>query len=305
MSKFELNILGCGSATPTPRHNPSCQVLNFRSRLMMIDCGEGAQSTMRRMHLSFSRLAQIFISHMHGDHVFGLPGLLSTLDLHERGGHVDVWMPESGVAIMKSINDYFCRETSFSVEFHGISGKGGVVYDDKSISVEAFPLQHRVPCYGYIFREKPGPRHLRPDMAKFHEIPLWRLGEIKAGADFVKPDGTVIANDLLTTPPSPAVSYAYCSDTMFSEATAKAVEGVDFLYHETTYDDSLADKAHDRGHSTAREAAKIARMAGVKTLIIGHYSKRYHDTELLLRQAREEFDSVIAADEMLTIPLDK
>lgn len=304
MKQFDINILGCGSATPSSRHNPSCQIVNFRGRLMMIDCGEGAQQTMRRMRLSFSRLSHIFISHMHGDHVFGLPGLLSTLALHEKGGSIDIWMPESGVGIMRSITDYFCRETPFEIRYHPLSGSGGVIYDDHALTVEAFPLYHRIPCYGYIFREKPGLRHLRGDMAKFLDIPVSQLQLIKAGADYTAPDGTVYTNDRLTTPADPSASYAYCSDTMFNEAVAEAVRGVEVIYHEATYDDSLASQARDRGHSTAREAARIARMAGAKKLIIGHYSKRYTDVDILLRQAREEFDCVVAADEMLTIKLD-
>ena len=305
MPQFDLNILGCGSATPSTRHNPSCQVLNFRGQLMLIDCGEGAQAMMRRMHMNFSRISRIFISHMHGDHVFGLPGLLSTLDLHGKGGSVDVWMPADGVEIMRSITDYFCRETSFTINYHPVTGDGGLLYEDHALTVHAFPLRHRVPCYGYIFREKQGPRHLRPDMAKFYGIPVCRLNDIKAGADYVREDGTVVPNERLTLPPSPAVSYAYCSDTMFTEETARAVAGVDYLYHEATYDDSLADKARERGHSTAREAARIARMAGAGTLIIGHYSNRYTDVDILVRQAREEFPEVIAADEQLTIQLSK
>lgn len=303
MEKFEVNILGCGSATPTPRHNPSAQVVNFRDNLLMIDCGEGAQRMMRRMGLRFSRLNHIFISHMHGDHCLGLPGLLSTLALHERTGRVVIHLPAEGVEVMKKMTDFFCRQCTYEIEYDGIEGNGGVVLDTPSLIVEAFPLYHRVKCYGFIFREKPKSRHLRGDMVRFHEVPVSLLQDIKSGADFVKPDGTVIPNSALTTDADPARSYAYCSDTMFDERVARAVEGVDVLYHEATYHSELTAQAHERGHSTAADAGRIAGMAHVKQLVIGHYSKRYTDTEVLVVDARTEFDVVTAADEGLVIKL--
>ena len=303
MEKFEVNILGCGSAIPTPRHNPASQVVNFRDNLLMIDCGEGAQKMMRRLGLRFARLNHVFISHMHGDHCLGLPGLLSTLGLHERTGTVVVHLPAGGLEVMKTITDYFCRQSPFDIVYDPIEGDGGVVLDTPSLSVEAFPLYHRIPCYGYLFREKEKLRHLRGDMVKFHDIPVSRLQQIKEGADYVKPDGTVIANAMLTTPADPSRSYAYCSDTMFDERVAEAVRGVDLLYHEATYTSELARQARERGHSTAAEAARIAAMAGVKQLMIGHYSKRYDDLEVLVADARTEFAEVIAAREGLVVKL--
>lgn len=303
MEKFEVNILGCGSAIPTPRHNPASQVVNFRDNLLMIDCGEGAQKMMRRLGLRFARLNHVFISHMHGDHCLGLPGLLSTLGLHERTGTVVVHLPAEGLEVMKTMTDYFCRQSPFDIVYDPIEGDGGVVLDTPSLSVEAFPLYHRIPCYGYLFREKEKLRHLRGDMVKFHDIPVSRLQQIKEGADYVKPDGTVIANAMLTTPADPSRSYAYCSDTMFDERVAEAVRGVDLLYHEATYTSELARQARERGHSTAAEAARIAAMAGVKQLMIGHYSKRYDDLEVLVADARTEFAEVIAAREGLVVKL--
>lgn len=305
MAQFQINILGCGSATPTPRHNPSCQVVDFRDNLLMIDCGEGAQSMMRRMKLRFSRLNHIFISHLHGDHCFGLPGLLSTMGLHERTGTVTVHMPAQGLEAMKSFTDFFCRESPFDIVYDPIEGTGGTVLDTPSLTVEAFPLYHRVPCYGYIFREKPKQRHLRGDMVKFYDIPVAQLHAIKEGADYVCPDGTVIDNRRLTTDADPAMSYAYCSDTMFDERVAQAVKGVDVLYHEATYHSSLEHLARERGHSSAAQAARIATMAGAKRLIIGHYSKRYVEVDELLADARQHFDNVTAADEGLRIDLIK
>lgn len=303
MAKFRINILGCGSATPTPRHNPSSQVIDFRDNLFMIDCGEGAQSMMRRMRLKFARLNHIFISHMHGDHCLGLPGLLSTLALHERTGCVTIHLPADGLEIMRSITDYFCRESPFEIKFNPITGSGGTIFESDSLTIEAFPLYHRIPCYGYIFREKPKLRHLIGDMVRYHQIPLSALHGIKEGKNYITPDGTVIPNHILTTPADPSMSYAYCSDTTFNRAVAKAVTGVDTIYHEATYDSSFESKAYQRGHSTAAQAATIAAEAHANRLIIGHYSKRYTDVEILLREAGSIFPNVIAADEGLQIDL--
>lgn len=303
MTEFNLNILGCGSATPTPYRNPTSQVLDFRGRLMMIDCGEGAQAMMRRMRLSFTRLSHIFISHMHGDHCLGLPGLLSTLALHDKRGEITVVMPKEGVGIMRQITDYFCRERSFELKFIGVEGSGGCVVDLPALSVEAFPLYHRVPAYGYLFREKPKLPHLLSDMLEFYQVPMSQRAQIKAGADFVTEDGAVIPNNRFTRPADRSVSYAFCSDTAFDERVAAAVTGVDVLYHEATYDSSFKKLAAERGHSTAAEAGRIAAMARAGALIIGHYSKRYNSVDVLVNEARSEFVNVIPAADGLKIDL--
>lgn len=303
--KFEVNILGCGSATPTTRHNPSCQIINFRDKLFMIDCGEGAQVMMKRMGLKFSRLSHIFISHLHGDHCFGLPGLLSTMSLHEKGGRVTVHLPQEGIPVLEPMIRYFCSGTSYELIFEPIPQEGGIIYDDSSLTISAFPLYHRIPCFGFLFREAEPMLNLRAEMVKFHNVPISRMHAIKSGEDFVKPDGTIIPNSHLTLPQRHGLSYAYCSDTMFDLRVAQAVEGVDVIYHEATYGDDQQDKAKVRGHSTARQAARIATEAQAKHLIIGHYSKRYKDLTTLLNEAREEFPNVTAADEGLTLSLTK
>ncbi|MCM1355163.1 MAG: ribonuclease Z [Staphylococcus sp.] len=305
MAKFQIDILGCGSATPTARHQPSCQVVNFRDKLFMIDCGEGAQSQFRRMGLKFSRLNHIFISHLHGDHLFGLPGLLSTMALHEISGSVTVHIFRDGARLMKEWMDFFNRNSPFEIVYDIIGeGERRVVYEDSGLTVETFPLYHRTPCTGFIFREKEKLRHLRSDAVKFHAVPVSMLKSIKEGADFVKEDGRVIPNSMLTSDPDPAMSYAYCSDTMMDMRVAEDIKGVDTVYHEATYDDSLETQARERGHSTARQAASIAVAAEAKRLIIGHFSKRYDSEELLLREAREVFPEVILANEGLKIDLE-
>lgn len=282
---------------------PACQVIDFRDRLFMIDCGEGAQLQMMRQHLKFSRLSHIFISHLHGDHFLGLPGLLSTLALHEKGGTLTIYTFAEGARILREIMAVFCRETSFEIKYNIITPSRAVIFEDHALTVETFPLYHRVPCVGFKFSEKPKPRHLRGDMIRFFNIPVSRLEDIRQGADYVTPEGAVIANERLTTPPDLSVSYAYCSDTMFNPAVADDVRGVDVLYHESTYADDFAEKAAPRGHSTAREAARIAAAAGVKRLVLGHYSKAYDSDEPFLRDALEEFPDVIAAREGLKIDL--
>ena len=304
MADFKVFVLGCGSAKPSTRHLPSCQAIEYRGKLMLVDCGEGAQLSICRQHLNFSRLTDVFISHLHGDHLLGLPGLLSTLSLHGKGGKVRVHIFEKGARLMHEILSTVGHETSFEIEYDILDPNGThVIYEDNALTVKSFPLYHSVPCVGFRFDEKPKPRHLRGDMAKFLEIPVRELAGIKAGADFVRADGTVFTNDRLTTPADPSASYAYCSDTMFNPAVAESVRGVDLLYHEATYGDELAVKGAERGHSTASEAAEIARLAGAKRLLIGHYSSRYNDTVELLQQARAVFPDTIAATEGMKIDL--
>ena len=300
-----LDILGCGSATPSLRHLPACQVLGYRNRLMMIDCGEGAQLSMRRQGLPFARLTDIFISHLHGDHCLGLPGLLSTLSLQQKGSAVTVHTFADGAAMFTRIMDYFCRERTFELIFHVIDPReSALVADFPSMTVRSFPLKHRVPCVGYRFDEKPKPRHLRGDMAQFLNIPVSRLHGIKFnGDDYTTPDGTIYTNDRLTTPADPSVSYAYCSDTIYDPRIVDSVRGVDVLYHEATYADDAADRAAARFHSTASQAAMIARDAGVGQLILGHFSKAYRNEERHLAEARAIFPDTILANEGLRLEI--
>lgn len=305
MSDFNLHILGCGSATPSLRHLPACQAIEYRGKLMLIDCGEGAQLSLRRQRLKFSRLTDVFISHLHGDHLLGLPGLLSTLALHEKGGTVRVHIFAEGAALLQQIMAAVCHDTTFAIEYDILApGETRVIYEDKGLTVNAFPLYHRVPCSGFRFDEKPKPRHLKGDMVKFLKIPVSQLAAIKGGADFVHGDGKIFTNDMLTTAADPSASYAYCSDTMFDPRVAQAVRGVDWLYHEATYADDNKAQAAERGHATASQAAEIARMAEAKHLLIGHYSARYDNPEQHLAEARAIFPDTTAANEGMTINLD-
>lgn len=303
MDILELNILGCGSAKSTLQHLPSCQVLNVRGHLMMIDCGEGAQLEMQRRHLKFSRLKNIFISHLHGDHCFGLLGLLSTMALHNIGGTVTVHIFKDGAELFGRMLDFFCRDRSYDLRFNIIDTHKAVIYEDNAITVTSFPVTHRVPCVGFLFQEKPKLRHIVGEEVARLGVPHYAINSLRQGQDWITPEGIIIPNGQLTTAADPAISYAYCSDTKFSRRVIKSVEGVDWLYHEATYDHSLHVKAHKRYHSTALEAATVAREAGVKRLILGHFSKRYTDETPLLDEARSVFPQTLLANEGLTIDL--
>ncbi len=299
---MRVHILGCGSATPTLKHMPSCQVVEHNTRLYMIDCGEGAQLGMRRAGLRFSRLCCIFISHLHGDHVLGLPGLLSTLALHDFNGEVHVYMFQKGIDVVRLAMETFSHEPQYTLVFHPIEMEQAVIYEDDALTVETFPMPHTTKAVGFIFREKPRLRPLRADMLEFYKVPIRDRAALKQGADFVTEEGDVIPNKRLTIDPPPARSYAYASDTMKSSAVDRAVSGVDTLYHEATYADDKKASARDRGHSTARQAGQCAAAAQVGKLVIGHFSKQYAaDESVLLDQATEEFPNTILAHEGLVI----
>lgn len=300
MERFEINILGCGSATPTVQHNPSSQVVNLRDKLYMIDCGEGTQLQLRRQKLAFNRLNHIFISHLHGDHCFGLTGLISTFALLGRVGTIYIHAHADLEKVLRPQLDYFCRDIAFDVQIEPFdTTRSEVIFEDRSLTVTSVPLKHRVPCAGFRFDEHPKDAHLIPDMIKFYNIPLKKLQYIKKGGDFVTEDGTIIANSRLTKPAEAPKSYAYCSDTAYSEQIVPIIEGVDLLYHEATFANNEAKRAKETGHSTAAQAARIAQMANVKKLMLGHFSARYPDNSILLNEAKAIFPNTILANEGL------
>ena len=304
MEKFEVNILGCGSALPTTRHFASSQVVNIREKLFMVDCGEGAQLQLRRSKLKFSRLNHIFISHLHGDHCFGLMGLISTFGLLGRTATLHIYGHEELERLMAPQLEFFCKGMSYSVEFHAINpNKAEVIYDDRSVSVSTIPLKHRIPTCGFLFQEKQTPNHIIRDMVDFYQVPVFELNRIKNGEDYVCPDGTIVPNHRLTRPSYPPRSYAYCSDTICLKSILPQIKGVDLLFHEGTFAQKDAARAKETYHTTAMQAAEIAKEAEVKKLVIGHFSARYEDESILLKEAQSVYPNTLLAKENMTITL--
>lgn len=299
-----MTILGCGSATPSLKHLPACQVLEHNGTYYMVDCGEGAQLSVRRAGIKMGRLRHIFISHLHGDHILGLTGLLASLALHEFGGTMHVYMMPEGIEVIKQSLKVFAHEPDYELVFHPLTVGHDIIFENDAIQVETFPLYHGVPAVGFIFREKEKKRPLRGDVVEHYKVPVSLRAGLKDGNDFVTEDGRVIPNAWLTMDPPAPVSYAYASDTRYDKRVVEAVKGVDVLFHEATYADDKATNAKERGHSTARQAGQAAREANVGKLIIGHFSKAYNSDESpLLEQAREEFPNTTLAYEGLRVTI--
>lgn len=270
----------------------------------MIDCGEGAQLQLRRSKLKFTRLNHIFISHLHGDHCFGLMGLISTFGLLGRTATLHIYAHEELERLLKPHLEFFCKGMSYGVEFHAIDpAQAKVIYDDRSVCVSTIPLHHRIPTCGFLFQEKKTPNHIIRDMVDFYQIPVFELNRIKNGEDYTTPDGAVIPNHRLTIPSDAPRSYAYCSDTVCQPGIVPQIQGVDLLFHEATFAQSDAARAKETFHTTAMQAAEIARDAKVKQLAIGHFSARYEDENLLLEEAKCIFSNTLLAKENLRISL--
>lgn len=302
MEPFHVTILGCGSALPTLRHYPSCQMVEVRGKCFMVDCGEGTQIQLRRSRLHFTKINHVFISHLHGDHCFGLIGMISTFGLLGRTAPLHVFADKALGPILEAELKAFCPQLGYRVEFHPVdTTRSEVIYDDRSLTVTTIPLNHRIPCCGYLFREKPTLPHIRPGIFQVYDIPVSQAGNIKNGMDWTAPDGTVVPNSRLVVPADLPRSYAYCSDTAYLPQLHELIEGVTTLYHESTYGDDNAPMASKYYHSTASQAACVARDAHVRQLVIGHYSSRYDDESILLDEAQKVFPNTVLAREMEVI----
>ena len=304
MEKFEVTILGCGSATPSPKHYTSSQVVDIRGKLFMVDCGEGTQIQLRRSRVAFARINHIFISHLHGDHCFGLLGMVSTFGLLGRTAPLFIHAPEQLWSILEKELTFYYPDLEYKVEFLGFDpAKTTVVYDDRSLTVTAFPLKHRIPCAGFLFQEKATSDHLDREAADFYGVPQWDYIRIKEGGDFTTKDGTVIPHSRLTTPADPGRSYAYCCDTAYNPAMIPIIKGVNMMYHDCTYAADDADRAKKHFHSTSVDAARSAMEAGAQCLILGHFSARYSDESILLNEAAAIFPNTVLAKENLTVSI--
>lgn len=293
MSVFKLEIVGCGSATPRSDRFHSCQLLEMRDKQFMIDCGEGAQIRLKQFKFHTNRLNHIFISHLHGDHCLGLPGLISTLGIMGRTQDLVIHaFPDLEQAMGPMIN-YFCADSSFKVIFESFKpAYKGIIYEDKSVKVSTIPLKHRVSASGFLFEEKPTERHIDRKSCDSFEVPLLFFARLKAGEDFVTKEGQVIENSRLTFDPLPPKKFAYISDTKFLPRIVEDVRGVDCLYHEATFLDEDQQRAKNTLHSTTKQAATIASEAGVGMLLIGHYSARYSDVSVFEKEAETVFSPV-------------
>jgi ribonuclease Z len=305
MQNFELTILGCGSATPTSHRNPTAQLLNIAERFFLIDCGEATQIQLRRFKLKFQRINHIFISHLHGDHYLGLVGLISSMHLLGRTFDLHIYCPPE----LKEIIDVQLKHSQtylkYNIIYHFHTYQNNeLIFEDDKVEVRTIILNHRIPCCGFVFIEKPLSAHILKDKIEQYEIPVDQIFEIKGGADFITSSGEAIPNNELVTNKKKPRKYAYCSDTCYDERLIEFIKGADLLYHEATFMHDMLLRAKETYHSTALQAATIAQKAEVKTLMIGHYSARYKDLEPLLAEAKTVFENTVLAVEGESFRLD-
>lgn len=300
--QFSLTLLGTSSAMPQPGRFTSAQVLNVQERLYLIDCGEGTQMRMTDFQIKRSKINQIFISHLHGDHYYGLIGLLTSYALNDRKEPIDIFSPPGLEEIIKVMSLPQGGEVfPFPLRFHIVdTNQHQLIFEDKTLQVFSIPLLHRIPTSGYLFLEKERPRNILPKKIETYQISYPNIPAIKQGADFSLPNGEIIPNAELTTPPPQPRSYAYCSDTRFMPDIVPMIQNVDLLYHEATFMQNEQQNAIETLHSTAAEAATIAKSANVKQLVLGHFSTRYRDVKPLISEAKAIFpDTVEGIDGMV------
>ena len=295
---MKLTILGCYSATPRTLGNTTSQVLEINNNMFLIDCGEGTQVQLRRHKVKFNRIKRIFISHLHGDHFYGLVGLISTFRLLTREADLHVYGPKGIKEIITLQLKLADSWTDYNLYFHELSSKASeLIYEDDTVEVHTIPLTHRVYTNGYLFKEKEGERSLNIDAVKAANINVAYYRKLKQGFDVENEDGVVIDNTKVTFPANAPKSYAFCSDTVYKPSIVPIIKDVDVLYHESTFLEAHAHLAPKTKHSTAKEAAQIAKQANAKTLVLGHYSSRYPDLELFRAEAKDVFENVELAED--------
>jgi ribonuclease Z len=301
---FELTILGSSAALPTSTRFPTAQLLHAGERFFLIDCGEGTQIRLRQFGINPSRIHHILISHLHGDHVFGLFGLLSTLGMMGRKVPLHLYGPHALEEYMNSYSRFF-GPLPFNLEFFTPADSKGFLFESDKLTISAIPLTHRTTAFGYLFREKKKPLNVRKEQIDALGLGIADIVKVKRGEDYVSGSGEVIPNRELTMPPFHQRSYAYLSDTMFDPALAEHIKGVDLLFHEATFSDNDQKLALQTQHSTATQAATLAKLAGAKKLLIGHFSSRYKDPLLLENEARGIFKNTIGVNDgdIYSIPL--
>jgi len=295
---MKLTILGCNAATPRKNAQTTAQLLEIKGSLILIDCGEGTQIQLRKLGIKFARIQHIFISHLHGDHFYGLIGLISTFRLLGRDADLHIYGPKGIKEIIILQLKLAKSWTDYSLYFHELeSSKSEVVFEDEKISVTTIPLDHRVYTNGYLFKEKIGPRKINITAAKEYGVEVCDMENLKSGKDFIDSNGNTVSNAIITTDPDAPKSYAFCSDTAYKEDIVPLISEASMLYHESTFLDSHKDLAAKTKHSTASEAAQIASKADVGGLILGHYSTRYGDLNAFVDEAKQYFDPVILSED--------
>jgi ribonuclease Z len=298
MQNFELTILGCSSATPTSTRNPTAQLLNIAERFFLIDCGEGTQMQLRRYKIKFQRINHIFISHLHGDHYFGIMGFLSSMHLLGRNTDLHLYCPGELQEILEMQFKHSQTWLNYKIVYHHHQYiNEQVLFEDEKVEVRAIVLDHRIPCSGFIFREKQIPGNISKEVVAKYKLKVDEIFRIKKGADLTLEDGTVIPNSEMITNKFLPRSYAFCSDTIYNEGMLPYIQNVDLLYHEATFMHDMLERAKQTYHTTALQAGMIAQKANVKRLMIGHYSARYRDLEPLLMEAKTVFENTILAVE--------
>jgi len=287
---FSVTVLGSSSALPTSSRFPTAHLLNVNERFFLIDCGEGTQIQLRKHKARFSKINHIFISHLHGDHYYGLFGLLSSFSLLGRKNSLHIYSHPDLKDILNFQFKYYPLEFETVFHFHP-EEMCGIIYEDKELIVKAFKLKHRIPSCGFVFAEKQKQRNLKKDMIQYYRLNIKDILSIKMGEDYVDEDGKMIPNKVLTFPAPMPRSYAFCSDTAFDPSIVEIIKNVDLIYHESTFAEDMKQRAYETGHSTARQAAGIAKLASAKKLLIGHFSARYKDLAIFETEARQIFEN--------------
>ena len=291
-----VTILGNNSAVPAHNRHPTAQIVQTLDHTFLIDCGEGTQMQMDVYKIRRSKINYIFISHLHGDHYFGLIGLLTSFALHHRNHELHIFSPQPLKQIIDLQLSVAHVVLPYTLHFHSLESEE-IIFEDKKIAVECFKVNHRIECWGFLFREKKHPRKIDISKVRKYNIPSSFFDSLHTGSDFTTRAGEVIKNELLTTATSPPKSYAFCADTSYYEPTVEKIKGVDLLYHESTYLHSLEEKAVSRFHSTSKQAAIIATKAGAKKLLLGHFSSMYETLDEFTSEAREVFTNTDIAEE--------
>lgn len=300
---FEVTILGSNSALPAHGRHPTSQIVNYNDRLFLVDCGEAAQIQLSRYKIRTGKIEHIFISHMHGDHYFGLIGLITSYNLNQRSIPLHIHGPEGLQQIIELQLHYSNTTLVFPLHFHVVKPESGaLVYEDEQMKVTSVEMIHRIPCSGYVFTEKINELNVRKEKLDEYNIPYTAIASIKKGKDWTSPDGTTIANSELTLPRPKERSYAFCTDTLYTETILPYIKDVELLYHEATFDASRADRAVETFHTTSVGAADIAKKANAGQLIIGHFSSRYREPEMaaLLKESQSVFPNTALAIEGTT-----